>query len=914
MIANRGLGRWKGAASFAACVDYVTRSGEAERPLSVWSSGVSSIATAAFEMRAVASQSRVIDPVYHLIVSWGPDERPSLERVREAVDEQLDRLGLDGLQMVAAIHDDGIGGMLHAHVVLNRVDPLTLVGRSTWRDQVRMREACREVERNDGWRVVGEENADSRGEVAREEEREGGDEGERPGVGSSAGKDAGPSGESRAGSNASDPYGMRAKFGIWVREQIRPALDDLLQRTDATWQKLGELLSADQLRYEVVSAFGARIVGTVSGWAVSLSEIGMKHRDFVDRLGEWIGVPSSSRERGEEELRAKVAQVRDVVEGLDDGIGWAGVHEALRALGVGFEMRNNGARIVDLNGPSWQRIDRDDPILSRRAMRDRFGPYASSDDEQHREKLREVLRRAENLLAGEQLSRDPSPIFTTLFHTRSAVTLDELRKDVNRRVIDTDQRENVFKAALDGMIAVEIAGDLMLTAPLVQSEERAAARSAGELASGRLRTNVASSSSGRLDKQQSAAFTYATAREGRLKVVTGVPGAGKTTLLNEVAAGYTAAGYRVRGVAVANSAVEVLRRETSIPARSVAKELYEWRRGGGSSREQLTARDVLIIDEVSTLGTEQGGALLAAAARAGAVVIAVGDDKQFQSVARGDALRIMQQAVGERTVDLTRTRRHRHEWQREATHAVRRGDVRGAMEAYRDRGFVRESRTQSEARDALVKRWTELERDGVEVGVETYTNKERLELNALARAAFRQMGRLSSPDAYLETMDGKTPYAIGERITVRETIRGADLFNGSAVTVRDIRGAVLDVERRDGSIVSIDTREHPGVQHGYASTEYREQGSTRYAELQLLTRQVNRRSLTVGMTRHTDEFTAFYSREEFRKGFSGVVQLGLRSEKKALVLDGVERGRARDVFAPRLERELDRDRGVEITR
>ena len=914
MIANRGLGRWRGAASFAACVDYVTRAGEAERPLAVWSSGVSSIATAAFEMHAVASQSLVSEPVYHLIVSWGPDERPSLERVRESLDEQLEGLGFDGLQMVAAIHDDGVGGMLHVHAVLNRVDPLTKQGRSTWRDQVHMREACREAERNDGWRIVGEENADSRGEAGREEAREVGEEGDSPGVGSSTGKDARSSGESRAGSNASDPYGMRAKFRSWVRDQIRPAMDDLLPRSDATWQKLVDLLSADQLRYEVVSSFGARIVGTVSGWAVSLSEIGMKHRDLVDRLGEWIGGPAPARERADADLRVKVVHARDVVEGLDDEVGWAGVHEALRTLGIGIEMRNNGARIVDLNSPSWQRIDRDDPILSMRAMRERFGPYASSEDEQHREKLREVLRRAENLLAGEQLARDCTPIFTTLFHTKSAVTFDELRKDVNRRVIDVDQREKVMKAALEGMIAVEIGGESMLTTPLVQSEERAAARSADELTAGRLRSPIAASASDRLDDQQSAAYAYATSREGRLKVITGVPGAGKTTLLNEIAAGYVAAGYRVRGVAVANSAVEVLRRETAIPARSVAKELYEWRRDGGSSRERLTNRDVLFIDEVSTLGTEQGGALLAAAAQAGAVVIAVGDDKQFQSVARGDALRIMQQAVGDRKVDLTRTRRHRHEWQREATHSVRRGDIRGALEAYRDRGCVQESRTQSEARAALIKRWTELEHSGVEVGVETFTNQERLQLNVLARAAFRDMGRLSSPDTYLETMDGKTPYAVGERVTVRETIRGAELFNGSAVTVRGIRGAVLDVERRDGAVVSIDTREHPGVQHGYASTEYREQGSTRYAELQLLTRQVNQRSLTVSMSRHVDVYSAFYSREEFRKGFNGVVQLGLRTQHKALVLDGVERGRAGDVFGPRLDRELERDRAVEMAR
>ena len=127
----------------------------------------------------------------------------------------------------------------------------------------------------------------------------------------------------------------------------------------------------------------------------------------------------------------------------------------------------------------------------------------------------------------------------------------------------------------------------------------------------------------------------------------------------------------------------MLRRETDVPARSVAKELYEW----GQDREQLTDRDLLIIDEVSTLGTAQGAALLRDAHERGAVVIALGDDKQFQAVAHGNALELMQRAVGERSVDLEKTRRQSEVWQREATQAVRRGDVREAIDAYRERRF-----------------------------------------------------------------------------------------------------------------------------------------------------------------------------------------------------------------------------------
>jgi hypothetical protein len=91
----------------------------------------------------------------------------------------------------------------------------------------------------------------------------------------------------------------------------------------------------------------------------------------------------------------------------------------------------------------------------------------------------------------------------------------------------------------------------------------------------------------------------------------------------------------------------------------------------------------------------------------------------------------------------------------------------------------------------------------------------------------------------------------------------------------------LHVRRRDGQTVAIDTRQFPGVQHGYCSTEYREQGATRYAELQLVTEHVSQRSLTVGKTRHTHGFEMFYSADAVGT-FEDLVALGQRTRSKEL--------------------------------
>jgi len=61
----------------------------------------------------------------------------------------------------------------------------------------------------------------------------------------------------------------------------------------------------------------------------------------------------------------------------------------------------------------------------------------------------------------------------------------------------------------------------------------------------------------------------------------------------------------------------------------------------------------------------------------------------------------------------------------------------------------------------------------------------------------------------------------------------------------------------DGKVVPIDTREHGAIQHTHRHTEYREQGATRYGELQMVDSLVQQRSAVVGMSRHTHAFEMF---------------------------------------------------------
>ena len=890
MIANRGRGRMTGTSSFGAAIDYIVREGpeherDHEPPLAVWSENVATIETAALEMEAVASQSRAKEPLYHLIVSFAEGERPTYEQARAALDTQIDHLGFGGLQYVAALQNDGVGGMYHVHAVFNRVDPMTHVARDIWQDREKMRAASRETELEQGWRVV---NVEQRQELSH-------------------------------GARDVEYYARKRSFERTVREDVAPAVRDALAKDGASWAGVHRVCGEHGVRYEEVrtgrqqDVVGGRLVGTERGEYARARDLGpdLTHRKLIEQLGpfERDRVQDRSRDVARpfaERCRSAAAEVTILrgTEGRTDA-GWGEVHATFERHGVEYKPYRTGARIGDLDSPETVKPSEIDRDLSLRAMIATFGPYESSQQARDRAATREAVQRAENLVVGARLLEDPRPIMERLTANNATYTLSAVERLVGERVQDAEQRQAITEKIVDGSVQLaDERGKTRLTTREVLDAERTLAAAADGLASNKRDVAIARPGDERLDEQQQRAYAYATDDDARLKVITGVPGAGKTRLISEIGAAYQEAGYNVRAVSVANSAVDVLRRETDVPARSVAKELYEW----GQDRERLTNRDLLIIDEVSTLGTAQGAVLLREAHERGAVVIALGDDKQFQAVAHGNALEMMQRAVGDRNVDLEKTRRQSKAWQREATQAVRRGDVRDAIDAYRTRGFVHESGSQDATRTTLVDRWRAIESSGVECGIEAFTNTERIAVNALAREEWRAMGRLRGEDAVLETIDGKTNYAIGDRVIVRETIREAGLFNGSVGIVRAIDDATLHIERRDGAIVPVDTREHAGVQHGYCSTEYREQGATRYAELQLVTQHVNQRSLTVGMTRHTHEYGMFYSRETVGS-YDNLVSRGLRTKSKELAGDYRVLERAvPDRGVP--EREAGRDRGT----
>jgi hypothetical protein len=87
-----------------------------------------SLSTISDEMNAVATKNnRIKDPVFHLILSWDKDDKPSDEQIFKCAEEAKKSLGFtDEHQYITAIHDDTDN--VHVHIVLNKVNSINYKG------------------------------------------------------------------------------------------------------------------------------------------------------------------------------------------------------------------------------------------------------------------------------------------------------------------------------------------------------------------------------------------------------------------------------------------------------------------------------------------------------------------------------------------------------------------------------------------------------------------------------------------------------------------------------------------------------------------------------------------------------------------------------------------------------------------
>ena len=240
------------------------------------------------------------------------------------------------------------------------------------------------------------------------------------------------------------------------------------------------------------------------------------------------------------------------------------------------------------------------PTAARRA---REGEEGERTEEHHA-----IARRnGERLLAASELA------LQALTHQQSAFTRQDLAQLVHRQSDGAAQ----FAAI---MAKVEASPDLVRvgqdgrrraqssTVEMVQVERRLAAvatvldnRTTHRVEEAR---RLAPADGGQLGEEQRLAPPHVT-RSRNLAVV-GIAGGGKSTMLGTARAAWHAQGCRVRGAALSGIAAEGLKGSAGLESRTIASWEYAWQQG----KEELTAQDVLMLDETRMVGSRQLDRLL----------------------------------------------------------------------------------------------------------------------------------------------------------------------------------------------------------------------------------------------------------------------------------------------------------------
>ncbi|MDX0179272.1 Ti-type conjugative transfer relaxase TraA, partial [Sinorhizobium meliloti] len=388
----------------------------------------------------------------------------------------------------------------------------------------------------------------------------------------------------------------------------------------------------------------------------------------------------------------------------------------------------------------------------------------------------------------------------------------------------------------------------------------------------------------RLDPEQVDAVRHVT-RDNAIAAVVGLAGAGKSTLLAAARVAWEGEGRRVIGAALAGKAAEGLEDSSGIRSRTLAS----WELAWESGREQLQRGDVLVIDEAGMVSSQQMARILKAVEDTGAKAVLVGDAMQLQPIEAGAAFRAITERIG--FAELAGVRRQRDAWARDASRLFARGKVEEGLDAYAAQGRIVETETRAEIVDRIVADWANARRDllqktadgehpgrlrGDELLVLAHTNDDVRKLNEALRNVMTDEGALAGAREF-QTARGLREFAAGDRIIFLENARFVEPrarrlgpqyvkngMLGTVVSTGDRRGdTLLSVRLDSGRDVVISEDSYRNVDHGYAATIHKSQGSTVDRTFVLATGMMDQHLTYVAMTRHRDRADLYAAKEDF---------------------------------------------------
>jgi hypothetical protein len=326
-----------------------------------------------------------------------------------------------------------------------------------------------------------------------------------------------------------------------------------------------------------------------------------------------------------------------------------------------------------------------------------------------------------------------------------------------------------------------------------------------------------------ISREQTLAFRHATGSQG-LALIEGQAGTGKSFTMTAIREAYEAAGHRVIGLAPTNKVAKNMDADGFTHAKTVHSELFALNNG----RTQWDAKTVVMVDEAAMLDTKLYAMVSAHAHDAGAKLILVGDARQLSSVDRGGLFSVLKERFG--AAELSEVRRQFKVDHRRASEMMHEGNWDGALGIYERSGAITWTRTQPEARAALVDKWAkDTAADPYKTRqVYAYANVDVDALNIALRAVRKERGELEWENHTIDTAHGRFEFSSGDRIRFTGTDKQAGITNGATGTIIAIDGTHLAVtlDGREQKTINFDAANFDKFRLAYAGTIHTGQGSS----------------------------------------------------------------------------------------
>jgi hypothetical protein len=181
-----------------------------------------------------------------------------------------------------------------------------------------------------------------------------------------------------------------------------------------------------------------------------------------------------------------------------------------------------------------------------------------------------------------------------------------------------------------------------------------------------------------------------------------------------------------------------------------------------------------------------------------------------------------------------------------------------------------------------------------------FTRDDVKALNHDIRMLRDQTGELGKGHT-ITTETGKKPFATNDRIRFLRNERDLGVKNGSLGIIEGIESGVLSV-KLDGADtrVHVDTKFYKHLDYGYAATVHKAQGTTVDRSYVLGTTHFDRHTAYVALSRHRDNATLFYARDDFGGRHPSATSESIRTR----FVETLSRARPKELAHDYLEREV----------